>query len=401
LLSGEIYGEGTVNSVIKTPEIGLLVKKVGRTTGLTIGRIISLNTTVLVSYSHGLARFVGQIITSHMSDPGDSGSLVVNYSDNKPVGLLFAGSDIVTVLNPIADVISGLNIRFGDRISKSTTYEAAVLAEYRSGNIYRYCLEPITGINGFVRTAPDCFRMYKNAGSNFTAQYLWYHSKRNDFTIGPINSGTSLPQYQNTGLIGYVANNKLLDQGVDTVLLKELFNPTTSKHRMCLSNQNFVDGQDGFYFTRALGYVRTIDAALASNYPEITIAEFTRSGTYYYAPNPVQKIDTFIRLTPDRFTLYTQLGDGFAPVHLWYNGTVKNYAVSPPTAGALLPQYQDLGLLGFVAVNNTMDSIGTEELILVFNIAAKRHKLMFRSDFRQGVGGFYFALSLGYVRRVA
>ena len=90
---------------------GQAVKKHGRTTGLTHGEVVAVNAIVTVGYSTGSARFVKQIIISpgSFSDGGDSGSLIVTESGNNPVGLLFAGSDLYTIANPINLVLS----RFG------------------------------------------------------------------------------------------------------------------------------------------------------------------------------------------------------------------------------------------------------------------------------------------------
>ena len=97
------------------------VKKYGRTTGLTKGRVYALNATVDVAYDEEgekVARFVGQIIITpgSFSAGGDSGSLIVadgkgrnKADDRKPVGLLFAGSSLYTVANPIGPVLT----RFG------------------------------------------------------------------------------------------------------------------------------------------------------------------------------------------------------------------------------------------------------------------------------------------------
>jgi len=95
------------------------VKKYGRTTGLTKGRVYAINATVNVGYSSGVARFVGQIIITpgSFSAGGDSGSLVVvdgkgrnRAEDRRPVGLLFAGSDLYTVANPIDAVLTALGV---------------------------------------------------------------------------------------------------------------------------------------------------------------------------------------------------------------------------------------------------------------------------------------------------
>ena len=91
-------------------EIGMAVKKSGRTTALTQGNITVLDTTIDVGYGgNRVATFEHQILTNDMSNPGDSGSLLLS-EDNKAVGLLFAGSDQVTIYNPIETVLSLLSI---------------------------------------------------------------------------------------------------------------------------------------------------------------------------------------------------------------------------------------------------------------------------------------------------
>lgn len=91
---------------------GMTVKKSGRTTGLTVGKIRAVNATVKVSYGEGRTLlFEKQIVASKMSEPGDSGSLVVDVK-NKAVGLLFAGSDQSTIINPISLVLEALKVKF-------------------------------------------------------------------------------------------------------------------------------------------------------------------------------------------------------------------------------------------------------------------------------------------------
>lgn len=92
--------------------IGMSVKKSGRTTGLTTGKIRALNATIDVNYGENRTiRFEKQIVTTKMSDPGDSGSLVLDRN-NHAVGLLFAGSNVSTIVNPIKPVMEILGIRF-------------------------------------------------------------------------------------------------------------------------------------------------------------------------------------------------------------------------------------------------------------------------------------------------
>lgn len=111
LLNREIYWIGYCNQMgIAT--INQPIQKSGRTTGHTTGRVTAINATVNVNYgSAGVAKFTNQIVTTAMSSPGDSGSLVLNMN-NQAIGLLFAGSSSVTIVNPIAPVMSSLGIKF-------------------------------------------------------------------------------------------------------------------------------------------------------------------------------------------------------------------------------------------------------------------------------------------------
>jgi len=118
-LNREIYWIGYVEGISVNPRIplypnlaiGALVRKTGRTTNYTSGKLTAFNATVNVNYGGGkVAKFVGQIMTSAMSAGGDSGSLVLDFQNNA-VGLLFAGSSSVTILNPIYYVLALLRIR--------------------------------------------------------------------------------------------------------------------------------------------------------------------------------------------------------------------------------------------------------------------------------------------------
>jgi hypothetical protein len=113
LIDGEVGDEileiGRVSGTA-APALGLSVRKSGRTTGLTTGQITIIETTVDVDYGGKTARFEGQLISGPMSQPGDSGSLLVSGTTQQAVGLLFAGSTQATIYNPIADVLQALNV---------------------------------------------------------------------------------------------------------------------------------------------------------------------------------------------------------------------------------------------------------------------------------------------------
>ncbi len=109
-------GYGRPKGATAAAAVGMTVKKYGRTTGLTKGRIYAIHTSVNVTYDAGTALFVDQIIITpgSFSAGGDSGSLIVidarrSATDRQPVGLLFAGSSSFTIANPIGTVLA----RFG------------------------------------------------------------------------------------------------------------------------------------------------------------------------------------------------------------------------------------------------------------------------------------------------
>ena len=92
--------------------VGMNVKKCGRTTMKTTGKVTGVNVIVFVGYSGGKsALFTRQIQFSDIAEPGDSGSLIVTNDDtNRPVALLFAGSATTTIGNPINDVLNNFNV---------------------------------------------------------------------------------------------------------------------------------------------------------------------------------------------------------------------------------------------------------------------------------------------------
>jgi hypothetical protein len=116
---GTILEVGTISSSTVAAFVGQLVKKSGRTTGLSRSSVSGLNATVSVGYENECAggaaftkTFTGQILVSNRRSRflagGDSGSLMVEdvTSNARAVGLLFAGSNTIAVANPIGQVLS-------------------------------------------------------------------------------------------------------------------------------------------------------------------------------------------------------------------------------------------------------------------------------------------------------
>jgi hypothetical protein len=98
-------------------EGGEIVFKVGRTTGLTRGRVSAFEMDdIWIRYDTGTLGFDGQIEIEPLdSTPfslgGDSGALIVDEAC-RAVGLLFAGNDVdVTYANPIDPVLRALGVR--------------------------------------------------------------------------------------------------------------------------------------------------------------------------------------------------------------------------------------------------------------------------------------------------
>jgi hypothetical protein len=96
-------------------QIDMIVHKFGRTTSFTVGRITSVETDVSVQYEAGLLTFENQLIITGLnaqpfSAAGDSGSLILERSTNKAVGLLFAGSSSHTIANHIDDVLRAMQV---------------------------------------------------------------------------------------------------------------------------------------------------------------------------------------------------------------------------------------------------------------------------------------------------
>jgi hypothetical protein len=108
-VSNDILEIGTIQGTAQG-NLGMALKKSGRTTGLTTGSIDQIDVTVNVSYgASGTALFTDQLMAGAMSAGGDSGSAVLNDS-NQLVGLLFAGSDTTTIINRIEHVFQALNV---------------------------------------------------------------------------------------------------------------------------------------------------------------------------------------------------------------------------------------------------------------------------------------------------
>lgn len=96
---------------------GLLVRKCGRSSGVTRGRVVDAEATVRTRYGSKYVFLTDQFLVTGLagelfSERGDSGSLVVEEQTRRPVGLLCGGSPRYSIVTPIARVLDGLGLSF-------------------------------------------------------------------------------------------------------------------------------------------------------------------------------------------------------------------------------------------------------------------------------------------------
>ncbi|AYF53702.1 hypothetical protein G8S49_07715 [Clostridium botulinum C] len=92
------------------PYISDDVMKVGRTSELTKGSIISIGATAKLTIDEAKYLFVNQIITTRMSSDGDSGSVLFDKNINA-IGLLVGASNSQSLFNPIDAVLDSLKVK--------------------------------------------------------------------------------------------------------------------------------------------------------------------------------------------------------------------------------------------------------------------------------------------------
>jgi hypothetical protein len=124
--TGAILNVGTISATTLNATVGLAVKKMGRTTGLTRSSVSAINGAFSIQYENECAggasftqSYQGQIVIANarcnFQNGGDSGSLLVQDVATNPraVGLCFAGSvtcnqSAIAIANPIGEVLSKL-----------------------------------------------------------------------------------------------------------------------------------------------------------------------------------------------------------------------------------------------------------------------------------------------------
>ncbi|KKM17854.1 hypothetical protein LCGC14_1671630, partial [marine sediment metagenome] len=110
LIKPEIMNIGIPQGV-RDAQLDDAVRKMGRTTGYTEDTLNIVGLTVQISYGEDkVAIFKNQNGSGPMSAGGDSGSLILDM-DNFAVGLLYAGSDQMTIWTPIRLVQQYLKVK--------------------------------------------------------------------------------------------------------------------------------------------------------------------------------------------------------------------------------------------------------------------------------------------------
>lgn len=135
--SGAIIGLGGIASdgsyvpappstTLATPAVGMAVAKSGRTTGLSCGVIYALNGSIQLDLpaecgntSDTKVIFNGQVILSSIVRPGDSGSLVVDAANSRPLALVDGLSSDLSFAsaNPANAVLTALNAAAGSKLT--------------------------------------------------------------------------------------------------------------------------------------------------------------------------------------------------------------------------------------------------------------------------------------------
>jgi len=111
-----IHCLGKISPKILVPKINMQVCKCGRTTNLTYGFCVAVDAAVQVGYGDFTATFTGQAIFTDPHDPfsapGDSGSLILQENNKRPVALLFAGNREQTIGSPLGPIANRFTLSF-------------------------------------------------------------------------------------------------------------------------------------------------------------------------------------------------------------------------------------------------------------------------------------------------
>lgn len=108
-------GQPKSEAPIPSLQVGTQIQKTGRTSGYTIGIVQDIHFQTMMFYPEpgggsGNAGFHEQVLCSHYSSSGDSGSLVCDMT-GAAVGLHWAGSSSASIFSPIQFVFQQLKLQ--------------------------------------------------------------------------------------------------------------------------------------------------------------------------------------------------------------------------------------------------------------------------------------------------
>ncbi len=109
------FGKKKIAGIVE-PVNGMKVEKLGRSTGLTKGRVTTRNLDIQVDFGGKAVEFIDQFEVkgnrgTMFCDSGDSGALVYEKDTMNAVGLLFAGTDDgTTFATPISEVLNTFSV---------------------------------------------------------------------------------------------------------------------------------------------------------------------------------------------------------------------------------------------------------------------------------------------------
>lgn len=108
LLNDDAYSPSIIPTGVGDAYVDQSVVMSGARTGVVSGRVVSIETTIETLTELGGGRYEGCIVTTTMGDQGDSGAILLDESSKEAVGMLFSGSDTVTVHIPMKKTLSAL-----------------------------------------------------------------------------------------------------------------------------------------------------------------------------------------------------------------------------------------------------------------------------------------------------
>jgi len=110
-ISNEVISIGAIRG-LGDAVVGAPVIKVGRTSGLTTGRIVGLAESFQIRYRDTTRDVSHTIMTDLVSEPGDAGALLLS-KENEALGMLVAGGASWSVFIELREILKHFGVRLG------------------------------------------------------------------------------------------------------------------------------------------------------------------------------------------------------------------------------------------------------------------------------------------------